>query len=85
MARGQHYLILGSTELTNDGKLKLNHLNSYRNWKFAGLSVAAQERILAQEKLLQPWIGLGNTADISETDLQQLIAKTVSSYLLQKT
>lgn len=53
---------------------------------FAEVSVAAQERILAQEKLLQPWIGFGNAADISETDLQQLIAKTVSIfYFIQKT
>lgn len=34
VARGQHYLILGSTELTNDGKLKWIHFNSYTNWKF---------------------------------------------------
>ncbi|XP_066143719.1 lysosomal alpha-mannosidase-like [Euwallacea fornicatus] len=52
VVRGQHYLVLGSTEAIENVT-----------------SATAQERILAQQKLLRPWIGFGNASGKNLTEV----------------
>ncbi|XP_018570365.1 lysosomal alpha-mannosidase [Anoplophora glabripennis] len=53
--RGSHYLIIGSAAKSNPD----------------GKTSAAQQRILAQKKLVQPWIGVGNVDSVSLDTIKQ--------------
>ncbi|XP_066143340.1 lysosomal alpha-mannosidase-like [Euwallacea fornicatus] len=63
VARGQHYLVLGPSDEETS----------------QGVTVTAQERILAQQKLLQPWIGIGDASNIPEDTLDKLVATKYSA------
>ncbi|ERL87070.1 hypothetical protein D910_04471 [Dendroctonus ponderosae] len=63
VARGQHYLILGPSSTLLE----------------QGKTVAAQERILAHQKLLQPWVGMAEAGDLTVEALEKLMSKTYSA------
>lgn len=40
--------------------------------------MAAQERILAHQKLLQPWVGIADAGELTVEAIEQMMSKTVS-------
>ncbi|XP_050297666.1 lysosomal alpha-mannosidase-like [Anthonomus grandis grandis] len=63
VARGQHYLVLGPSS---------DILSD-------GKTVRAQERILAQTMLQQPWIGVADASKIPEDEVNKLLTTTYTA------
>ncbi|KAJ8915809.1 hypothetical protein NQ315_004621 [Exocentrus adspersus] len=70
--RGSHYLVFGTATKTNPDGAVYPHI-------FFGKTTIAQQRILAQKKLLQPWVGVGN-ADSDSLTLDSIKKKLKLKY-----